>query len=263
MRSSTIGADRLLRSAFAPWWVPGVDAPANLSLKLDLGDTSARPGGTAPLHLLYRSSQSVVRSRRPRRAVGALASYLAALGAAPDGLLLSTAAAVIRGGQAVLLPRRVLARLEVVLPRLHRHGWQVVDSPTSAIDPATGALVVPPPLAVGDEAQALLARFDASGTPDREPPSVTPGSYPVVGWVFLTRAEDADGLTRAGAVAAALRSIGASPIGPGPTLHGLVRVFQAAAPLRLVTDGTRDLTDALIDALVAGEPVPQNVVRIP
>ena len=173
--------------------------PDNYSLALhDADDTGRRE-----LHLLVRGGQSLVRSRSVERVLRGLLAYLDAdLHATDPSLVHVHLGAVVRGGRAYFAPGEVITQREHAQPRLHRAGFQVPDVPFLLLDPATNELVIPEPQVVYD--REALAGLDADARLGRELACVTPGRYPVQGWVLHTHEDVAGELTHARAVASLL-----------------------------------------------------------
>lgn len=238
----------MLRRALRASLVEGVQSPPNFSVSINLGGPPApgRPGGGGTrLNILYRSSTMVVRSRRPRRVVEALASYLSTHGSALDGLLLTVGAAIVGGGRAVIVPNNLMGSFEAIQPRLERAGWRFVDSFLTAIDPDTAEMIVRAPIVAVDP--IVLGELDeVNGRGREELPPVPPGRYPVAGWVFL-RGSGAEGaMSRAAGVAAAIETVIKEPLGPAHTLHALAQVFTEAVPRSMTFTGAVGAAEALV-----------------
>lgn len=205
--------------------MPGVEAPPNYSVWIELpGTTESRVPGT-PLSRLYRSSGLVVRSRSARRVIDGLVSYLSAHADPQPGVLRSVSAALVGHGRAVLVPSWILGSLELVQPPLERAGWAFVDSFCVSIDPATGELVVPPDVVAVDD--SVLAQFPTGD--GRAVPSVPAGRYPIVRWALFPLPGPAPAST-ATALAAAMGTMVKDCLEPPDLLRGTALVLQRAAP---------------------------------
>jgi hypothetical protein len=152
--------DAAVRQLLAAYLVEGIEAPANLSVRIGgstvegedpeaeeaavNGNGKRRSGHGQQIHLLYRSSSLVARSREPSRILSALVSYLGAfLEEDPASLLKTSMVGMVADGHAIVAPRPLLGSLKVLQPRVERQGLRFVDTPYATIDPATGELVVP------------------------------------------------------------------------------------------------------------------------
>ena len=76
VRSTSERADQLIRRFLAAHYVEDVEAPPNCSVAL--ADPAPRRSAVQDLHLLYRSSSLVVRTRSPSRVLRGLAAHLSA-----------------------------------------------------------------------------------------------------------------------------------------------------------------------------------------
>lgn len=224
VRTNTPAADELVRRALAGIWVPGVDAPPNFSVSLELPDGSTAPTKRAKLNILYRSSSMVIRSRSPRRVVEGLASFMSSYEGTADQLLVSVDRAIVGRDQAILVPAALTGALETLDPRLRRKGWRFVDSLLSVIDADTGELVVRDPAVRVDPTAFDGVDDGAAG----ELPAVPPGRYPVARWIL--GAPGSTDMSRAGAVATAIRAVTTDPLGPALTLRALAKVFERTRP---------------------------------
>ena len=177
MRANAAETDALLRRSLGAEVLEGVEAPPNYSVVLAHPDGARGP--LRGLHLLYRSSRLVLRTRDPERLVHGLAAWLSSHLDEHEHLRIWSAAAV-HEGRALLVPGHVMTWLKVIQPRLNRLGVQLVDEPFALVDPATAELVVPEPVITVDAA-ALSAYGPASR--GGEPPRVVPGRYPLREWL--------------------------------------------------------------------------------
>jgi len=220
VRSGDAATDELLRRLLAAHLVPGLGAPANLSIMLASAESGRGP--VQAFNQLFRGSQLVVRTRDPRRAVQALLTYLAALGGAPDPSLLHvTGLPAVANGRGVVLPRGILSSLKTLQPRLHRAGIALVDAPMATIDPRIVSLVVPEP-GLGDDA-AVLAEVPEARRLGAELPRVEPGAYPLAAWAFPCGPGEQGRLTPGRALARALAAGAADDTTP---------IVEAATRLR-------------------------------
>jgi thiol-disulfide isomerase/thioredoxin len=185
IRTDSAAADAVVAGLLAAYRAdddPSV--PANYSLVL--GGDGDRKGGRSrakELCLLLWGNATVVRSRSARRVLLGLANHLAELVPPPeltDATVATTALALVRDGEALLVPGGLTGRLEQLQPRLARSGLQIVDVPRPRVDLVAGALVVPSPLAV--DAAVLDALDDGVALGRAELPRVEPGRYPLRAW---------------------------------------------------------------------------------
>jgi hypothetical protein len=227
VRADCEATDELLRRALAAHRVATqAEPPVHLSVVLG--------GPEGALSLLLVGDETVVRSRSPRRVLGALATYLSVLvdpeagTVIPDGLWAVTALPTIFGNTAVLLPESLRGALAAA--RLARPGFRLVDMPRALIDPVTATLVVPPSRVQLDEA-AL------DGLPDVAPTAsegawVPPGRYPLTAWA-LGPAPDGDDFTTATTVATAFAACTHPHDPPEAALARLTALFGHVAALAL------------------------------
>ncbi len=251
VRSNTNQTDALLRQAFSTLVDDTVEAPANYSVILSPANRDN--GGPRGLHLLYHDSTAVVRTRYPRRVLAALRSYLSGHleheGPSGGPLIDVNAVALVRDGQAVLVPSITLIWVDLLSPRLHRKGIQFVDSPHVTVDPVSGELVVDPPtLPINDTVE-----FDGidSARPGREPPPVSPGRYPIKGWAFYTKQGDERGRLSPGfGVFVAIRSVRGFPdVSPSRDVGYLTELFSRVPALAISSPYEGDLASNLAAVL--------------
>ncbi len=199
-----------------------------------------------PLNMLYRSSQTVVRTRAPGRVLHALFSYLSAhVDGAADQLLRSASLGIVVGGEAILIPRAALHSLKTVQPRLHRLGAQLVDAPYSTLDPETGSLVVPPPAIEVDH--TVVDAIDRAS--DSEPPRVVPGRYPLRAWALLLGPDEIGPSSPAKAVGAAFSTVDAERVGAQATLEALAAIFQKSHGFAVWYSDPTELVTQLQDVI--------------
>jgi hypothetical protein len=220
VRSSTAELDADLRRILAPH-VIDFDAPDNFSALVSRGDGDEQVRG---FHFLYRASDSLVRTRAPRRVVQTLLHYLSDFAAPAVARPRLAAVGFVADGRAVIAPERVRAELPNVESRLNDAGIAVVDAPVLHLDPDSACLVVPEP-ALSIDADAL-ADFERRHPPARrELEPVAPGRYPIAAWAFTTDERAAGRLGVAPAVAAgAQQVVNADVFGPRSVLDGIAAV---------------------------------------
>jgi hypothetical protein len=119
----------LLLGALRPLHQPHLDAPPNLSLTFGATD-----GRVSNLHLLYRSGQSVVRTRSRGRILRGALRHLEGFAPTPPDRTGMNAKLLVRDGDATLVDGRFGATLDVLERRLHRLGFRVVDVHTPLLD---------------------------------------------------------------------------------------------------------------------------------
>ena len=183
VRCDTDELDAALRRALQRYFVSGVEAPPNYSLRLSHGDGS----GNQKLKFLYRGHTCVIRSRWRSRVVRGLLSYLDEIAAPLDGTLRVRSFALVKQGKAYLVPRMIEVWLDLLSSRLHKEGFQFVDLQNAAVDLETRELVVHQlQLEVDTAALGELLRPEGGG---REPQAVAPGRYPIVSWAYFGKGE--------------------------------------------------------------------------
>lgn len=234
-----------MRHAFASHHVEGIEAPPNYSVLLaPRGERRSRSSG---LNMLYQSSSVAVRSRRRDRVLYGLAAHLSARVGAPADLVRTSAAAVIRGDRAILLPRQVLLSVKLFQPRLHRAGFQFVDVPFATIDMTTAELVVEPP-AIEFDTEILDGLVgDSVGA---EPPRVPAGRYPIRAWAFVAGQDDPGVVSRAKGVVATKPIVDEDALGLQGTLEALGELFRSVVPVAVNFSRPQDLIDQLRAAAV-------------
>src|SRR5213078_2449985 len=98
-----------------------------------------------------------------------------------------SATAMVRNGEAVLLPAGLVDYVKQLQPRLAKSGLCIVDSPRTLLDVTTRELVVPEPSVPYDA--SVIAELGDSAKLGSELPWIRPGRYPLHTW-FLTRGPD-------------------------------------------------------------------------
>ena len=180
--------------------------PDNYSIAL--GGTKAQKGAGASrsLNLLVYGSTQLVRSRSGSRVLHGLLQYLSAdLEPAVPALARVNATAMVRGGEAVLLPPGLVDFVKQLQPRLAKSGLCIVDSPRTLLDLATRELVVPEPAVPYDA--SVIAELDDGVKLGREMPWIRPGRYPLSTWFLGRSPEHLGKLSPAVAVTAALPTL--------------------------------------------------------
>lgn len=242
-----MATDQLLRRLLAAYVVDVDGGPANYSVRI--GDPEGTSRSARPVHMLFRSSQAVARSRNPARVVRALLAHLGPLLEPPAPELLRVrAVAVVAGGRAALLPAGVGADLKSVQPHLRRAGIRLADVPHATIDPADGTLVVAAPeLELDTKALAELDRMERSARADD--PTVEPGRYPLAAMVFF--AGDPAGPLPLGRARLWVYPSVVGGAGIGSTLEGVDRVLARTRAVSTTSSGpalVRWLADVVASA---------------
>jgi hypothetical protein len=257
--------DSAIRQTLHRYLVEGVEAPANLSVRIGgstvagedpeaeeasvNGNGKRRSGQGQHIHVLYRSSSLAARSRVPSRILWALVSYLDGFldhAHADDSLLQTSMLGLVTDGHAIVAPRSLLGSLKVLQPRLERQGMRFVDSPFAMVDPSTRELVVPgSPLEIdGDALHSLDKEFGARGRGDE---GVRPGRYAIKGWAsFAAGADDEGPMTRSKAVAAAAGAVLLRDQEPQSVLETLAEMFRVVPSHALWYDKPQDAAKSLI-----------------
>lgn len=142
VRTSSRGAEHLVRAAFADRIVPGTEPPPNYSLVLAPRVT----GVSQDLHVLYATYQVRVRTRSVARAMEALWHELEARDQRARGVFpLIDACVVVNDGSSHLLPSFWRRGVEAAHRRWQREGFVLVDRPWFAIDIDRATISIPPP----------------------------------------------------------------------------------------------------------------------
>ena len=182
IRSSSNEVDRWVRETFAEHLVDDPEVPANYSLRI-----IPQPGeGIEELHVLYRGCAKVISARSPRRVVQTLLAHLAELDdrQRESDLVRLDAGAVIAEGRAAIIPASLRYKVPALHRRLEPHGLELVDALSVAVDPHSGALVLPPCRLVADGTHAVAPWSDADDLEDDRVGAVA-GRYHVVAWAFM------------------------------------------------------------------------------
>jgi peroxiredoxin len=219
------------------------DVPANCSLVL--GDSIV--GQSRDLRLLLWANATVVRSRSTRRALLALAAYLSAVLPPDEHLMRTSNMAVVREGDALLLPPSARDDIERLQPRLAGIGFQIVDEPYATIDAARAELVITEPTIVIDP--HVLADLDEPKLGRTELPRVEPGRYPLSAWGVWGADEP---LTVAEIVSQALTSVVAEPEDVFVNLDAVEGLLGRVARLVLDDSEPEQLVEQL-NAHLAGQ----------
>ncbi|MPZ61545.1 MAG: PqqD family peptide modification chaperone [Propionibacteriales bacterium] len=245
VRSATSELDGLVARALAAHLVDDVRAPPNYSLRLAASDGIAH-------HRMFRACETPVRTRSLRRLLDALCGFLASHAAEQDSAAVHLDALVlVHDGRVMLLPPE-LRPLRTGEEELRRYGVRILDSQTAPLDPASGQLVIRPPMLTMDDAALAEA---AAVAPEPEPaeaaPVAEPGHYPVRVWADVATtgaSHDTDTPSRAALVATANRRVRNRPaIDPQTALSTLAQVASGAVPVWLAA-GTE--TGAMLEQLL-------------
>jgi peroxiredoxin len=179
--------------------------PDNYSVALGSRTTTKGAGASRALKLLVHGSSQLVRSRSGGRVLNGLLQYLDADVAEPDpSLTRVSATAMVRDGDAVLLPARLVDFVKQLQPRLAKIGLSIVDSPRTLLDLQARELVVPEPSIPHDA--SLIAELDDGVKLGGERPWIRPGRYPLRTWLL------ARGPAQLGPLSPALAVTGALPM---------------------------------------------------
>ena len=186
--------ERFLASVRMP---EGTRAPGDYALVLGDGGVTKRG-----LNLVMQGTETVVRTRSPRRALLGLAGYLSThLDQERPDFLRVSAMGVIMDGEAVILPADVNGWLDELQPRLAKLGGAPIDLPYLTIDVARREVVVPEPALALDT--SVLDDYDEPPPRRSERPRVEPGRYPLRRWLIWQSNEE-EPLTRAQLVTRAM-----------------------------------------------------------
>jgi hypothetical protein len=172
--------------------------------------------------------------------LAALLQLSADLTPADESLVRVGATAVVRGGEAFLLPADLIDFAKQLQPRLAKAGMAVVDAPRTLLDPTTHELVVPEPVVPHDA--SVLDELDADAQLGHELRRVRPGRYPVRTW-YLTRSPDHLGPLSTGvAVTTALPQLFDLDDLRG-RVEWLAELFGAVAPVGIWCQSAAELVD--------------------
>lgn len=222
-------------------------APDNYSVALGGTPTTKGAGSSRSLKLLVHGSTQLVRSRSAARALAALLQYVSAdLEPADPALTQVNVTAVLRDGEALLLPAGLVSYVKQLQPRLAKAGMGIVDTPRTLVDLATCELVVPEPV-VGFDA-SVLDELDATTKLGSELPWVRPGRYPLRTW-FLARSPDHTGVLTPGvAVTAGLPQLyDLDDLRAG--VDHLAGLFSRVTPYGIWYESASDLVDQIAATL--------------
>jgi hypothetical protein len=228
VRSSTQETDRLLRAVFAPYVSKdnGNDDSLAGEYAVRVGVTMDQPARQRNIHYLYERGRLVARSRRPSRIVWALAARVAENVAPPDGLLASSALALVSDRTALVVPRSLLRSLNILQPLVERNGLRVLDRPEILLDPYARELVVlPVPMSLDPAALEQLDETFACS--QREPAPPAPGRYRLRAWAVVP--DDDRPVSRAFAVSTAVSTV--RPVVPAQQALTEVAEILAATPV--------------------------------
>ncbi len=162
----------------------GTRAPGDYAIVLGDGGTTKRG-----LNLVLQGSETVVRTRSPRRALLGLAGYLSThLETERPGFLRVSAMGVVIDGEVVILPADVNNWLDELQPRLAKLGGAPIDRPYITIDVERREVVVPEPALSLDT--SVLDDFVEPPARRSERPVVEPGRYPLRRWLIWQSNEE-------------------------------------------------------------------------
>jgi hypothetical protein len=116
-----------------------------------------------------------------------------------------SATAMVRDGEAVLVPAGLVDFVKQLQPRLAKAGLCIVDSPRTLLDLTTRELVVPEPTVPYDA--SVIAELDEGVKLGSELPWIRPGRYPLGAWCLPRSPEHLGELSPAVAVTAALPTL--------------------------------------------------------
>jgi peroxiredoxin len=180
--------------------------PDNYSVALGGTKTTKGAGASRSLKLLVHGSRQLVRSRSGGRVLQALLQYLSADLDADDSKLVRVhATAMVRDGDAVLVPAGLVDHVKQLQPRLAKIGASIVDTPRTLLDVPAGELVVPEPTVPHDA--SVIAELDAGVKLGNELPWVRPGRYPLRAWLLVRSPDQIGPMTPGVAVTSAVSSL--------------------------------------------------------
>jgi len=221
--------------------------PDNYSIALGGTPTTKDAGATRSLKLLVHGSTHLVRSRSAGRALAALLQYVSGDLGEPDASLTAVnATAVLRDGEALLLPSNLVSSVKQLQPRMARAGMVIVDTPRALVDISTRELVVPEPTLPFDP--SVIEELDRDLVFGSELPRARPGRYPLSAWFFVHSPEHVGALTPAVAVTGALRLFFELE-DLRQAVDELADLFADVAPHGIWYENASDLTEQVSRAL--------------
>lgn len=207
VRSTSATTDTALRRILATHLLDA-DAPPYFSALVS--DEGPDNGKARSFNFLYRSSDTLVRTRSPGRVVRTLLHYLSDLVPSdpvePDALTVRLrATGLIVEGRAIVAPEDLRTEMAAIETRLNRAGMRVIDAPVLHLEPGTGHVIVPEPAITVDG--DALAEYERTHPSPRELAAVQPGRYPIAAWALETSADAVGPVGRAQGVAAAAQLV--------------------------------------------------------
>ena len=251
--------------SLAGWLAAGDDRGAGLSRDSDNPCSVAPDGRVAvrPLNLLRVNGEGgLLRSRDPARVLRALLLRLDSdleIRVARENTVSVIARAVVKDGQAVLLPSAVdgfAPRLQAILAR---SGFATVDVQHPVVDLATGQLIVEAPLVSHDaDVVATLTADRGLGASERQ--SVLPGRYPLRAWCVMSdMVRHVSDLTPAEAAAAAISSVlDTADLGPRLLELGAMFARGSVRGMAMWYDSEADLIEVLRNVTAVALAPEQN-----
>lgn len=201
------------------------------------------------LNLLVRSGLQVLRGRSQARVLQGLLGHLSCLVAPKDPTLLHLdGVAVVRDGEAFLLPSSLYSAWRRVQPRLSHLGLHVADIPWVSVDPVSARVVISK-LAVPYDI-AVIEELDASSGPARsELPAAAPGEYPLQSIVLAdptrVKSEQSKGRLSQPAAVAACMGLVNSVTDIDVVLGQVARLFESTSAYDLGFDSPESFLDRL------------------
>ena len=182
VRCSSDALARVLQQLFPDRYVPTAEPPANLSVFL----AAAAGDGAQEVHRLYRNCGRLVRTRSVRRVFETLWHELDAHDVRAAGrVVLVDVLALVRDGEAYLIPRRYRRDVVDDERRWTRDGFRRVDRRWLEFDAATGTVTVPSTdLPVDDILASIASKL---GVEHRAEPPTPAGTFPIRSWVLSGR----------------------------------------------------------------------------
>lgn len=229
IRASTPTVVTALTTAFGPHVVDDPAAPAGFAIH----ETEPRLAMARPTYRVYRDCSNLFTTGSQARALSVLAGLLdevAVPSPSEPGLLRLEAVAFVTAHTAVLGPWSVPYRQPSIETTLRRAGVRLLERTSVIVDPASQQLVVPAIQVEPDvsEAEVVPPHFDG-------PTHLTPaGRYPIVGWSFERRSGEVRPISRADAVARAMR-LAHRRDRPSVILHALANLVRGVPTLLQVT----------------------------